>query len=354
MAPINLVFICSAVDKNDPVVANHVRWIKQLRKDPRVGRLHVLTLRQGEHSSADTVIQCFRGKNRLQTLQRFTSATIALCRDGYNCFFICQGGPYPALLLPLKWAYGVRLFQWKAHPHVSTMMRFYASYCDDLIFTSTPGSFPVRSDKVRVVGQGIDTSLFVPPETKSAAAAQIVMLGRITPRKRYGFALDVVTELRAMGHATTLDIYGPVLSRDREHAAHLQSRIGEERLHQIVKIHAPVRHNDLPRILQSYRVMLNVADAALDKSAAEAMAVGLPVVTTNPRIAEILPQTLRDDLYDRTGSASEVAAKLQAVLDWPAIRRGPAAQALRETVVTHHSLSDFFAKILDEIETVVS
>ena len=183
-----VVFICQTVDLHDPILAVTVSWIKALASQPQVESVGVIALRKGTYSLPDNVtVHVIKARSRLVTLVRFYQEVLRTELRDADCFFIYQGGPYPLLLLPLKLLMGKPIYQWKAHPHISSMMRFYARFCDTKVFTATKNSFPADLSNVKVVGQGLDTAEFcIKPLQKTD---DLLTVGRIAPVKRLGLGI---------------------------------------------------------------------------------------------------------------------------------------------------------------------
>jgi glycosyltransferase involved in cell wall biosynthesis len=268
---------------------------------------------------------------------------------GSDVAFVCQGGQYPALLLPWKLLLRRPVVQWKAMPHISARMRFYARYCDDLVFTATPGSFPMELDTVRVVGHGIDTDLFRPVE--GAPARDLVVVTRIAPVKQLDVAIRAVARHRdRTGRAVTLDIVGPCDSKSEAHRDELVGLIDELGLGDTVRLVGSVEQADLPELLAGYRAALNLSTTAFDKAAGEAMAAGLALISSNPRVAEALPADLRADLVVPDADVDALAAAIERVLSWTDEQRRALGRRLRELVVAEHGLHALFDKIVRELD----
>ena len=185
------VFVCQAVDRDDPILATTIRWIEALARQPAVSRVTVLALRTGRHELPAAVeVRRFGRSNRLGTLFGFYGEVARSLRDRPDFFFIYQGGPYPLLLLPTRLLRRTAVVQWKAHPAISRAMAFYARYCDDLIFTPTRASFPLDLPKVRAVGHGVDTELFRPRQVP--IIGDLISVSRIAPRKRIAEMITAV------------------------------------------------------------------------------------------------------------------------------------------------------------------
>jgi glycosyltransferase involved in cell wall biosynthesis len=346
-----LVFICQAVDQNDPILASTVRWIDEFVKKPQVEQMTVITLRKETFALPDNVeIHAIRGRNRLVTLARFYREVSRAVFRGVDCFFIYQGGPYPLLLLPFKLLMGKPVFQWKAHPHIGLTMRFYARFCDTKVFTSTRNAFPLRLPNVRVVGQGVDTAQFcieALPKT-----GDLVTVGRIAPVKRLDAMLRALAQCnRRCGASYRLDIYGPTLEMDYEYREHLKALIAQLDLSAFVSFRGSVPQDQLPGILNRYHLFLFFCKGALGKAAVEAMACGLPVISTNPCVEEILPEHLRPLLMVPETDTDKQAQSIHQLLSSEDRQLSEIGQALRNVAVRDHSVTSLIDKILTEMET---
>jgi glycosyltransferase involved in cell wall biosynthesis len=348
---LKVVFICQAVDRDDPVLASTLRWIGALAARPELERLTVLALRTGAHDLPPEVeIHGFASRNPIGRLARFYLALLRSLRPKPDLFFIYQGGPYPVLLLPFRLLLRICVVQWKAHPAVSRSMAFYARWCDDLVFTSTPSAFPLELANVRVVGQGIDTERF--RIERSAARGDLVTACRIAPRKRIGEMVAAVVEAnRRFGTEHRLDVYGPTLAGDEEYAEELDALIDRLDARAWITLRGPVAHDRLPAVLNGHRAFLNFAETALDRSVVEAMACGLPVISTNESVAEIMPAELRADLIVDKHSVERQAERIHALLALPEAELSSLGERMREVAVDRHGIDRLFDRILDEIES---
>jgi glycosyltransferase involved in cell wall biosynthesis len=346
---VNVLYVCKAVDQASPTVATQVRWIRALAARPEVDHVHVLASRRGDAElPANVTVDQFGGRDWPTTVAGFLRAAARVSRAEVDLFFVAQGGPYPALLLPFKLAWRRPLYQWKAHPHVSARMRFYARWCDDLIFTPTPGSFPAQPDKVRVVGHGIDTGLFA--FDSSPPTCDLLALGRIAPIKNLEIAVRALASCRDdLGRTVTLDLVGPCLARDEEYRQSLVALAADLGISDQLRWIGSVAHEETPQLLGRYRATVNFSGTAFDKVAGESMAVGTPVVTSNPCTLEMLPPDLRDRLAVSSNDAAGAAHVISAVLSWDDAQRAEVGGRLRETIVRDHGLDSLFGKILESV-----
>jgi glycosyltransferase involved in cell wall biosynthesis len=345
------VVICQAVDQDDPVSATLVRWIRSLAAQPSIAAVRVLTLRAGQFELPDPVTVVDLGRGRATRLWNFYAEVVrAIRRREASFFLVLQGGPYPALLLPVKLLTGRRVYQWKTHSHVSRRMAFHARWCDDLVFTATPSSFPLDLPNVRIVGHGIDLEVFRPPAADVTASADLVTVGRVTPVKRIDRLVSALGVVRdATGHARTLDVCGPELDGDRHHRARLDELVARLGLSDAVRFVGPVPQDQLRDVLGRHRAAVSFSDGGLDKAIAEAMACGLPVVSTNAAFAELLPDDLREALVVDHDDVDAQARGITRVLELDEGERRATGERLRAIVADQHGLPQFWEKILAEI-----
>lgn len=349
MARLNVVFICQAVDCNDPLLATTVRWIQVLAGKEAVGTVDVLCLRQGACDLPPNVTVTPIGHtNKLYVIWRFyrTVGRLLITRSITN-FFVYQGGVYPILLLPIRIFFRKPIFQWKAHPHINLLMKG-CILSDTIIFTSTKSSFPLRSPKVRVAGQGVNVSKFVPQTIPPSV--DLVSVGRIEPVKRIEQMIKMVAYYRDHYQVRCrLHLYGTLNDARYKHT--LTRMMTELDVEGQVSLLGPITHDRVPGLLNESRVFLHYCTGALDRSVVEAMACGLPVLSTNPCVAEILPPEYGEILIARDGDLEEQTKKLHTLLTMSDEERRRIGSVVRDIVVNHHSDETLFDKIVAEMQS---
>lgn len=348
-AGLHVVFVCQAVDRDDPILASTLRWIATLASRPEVDRTTVLALRAGDHALPPGVdVHRFGSRALIGRLVGFYAALARSLRPKPSLFFVYQGGPYPALLLPLRLLLRIPVVQWKAHPAVSRSMAFYARWCDDLVFTSTPSAFPLQLPNVRVVGQGIDTERF--RIAAGPPGGDLVTACRIAPRKRIEEMIEAVVHAnRRFGAEYRLDVYGPTLPGDEPYGAQIEELLDALDARPWITIRGPAAHDELPVIFNGYRAFLNFAETALDRSVVEAMACGLPVISTNDSVADIMPADMHGSLIADKHSTGRQAEAIHALLGRPQAELEELGRRVRAVAVEHHGIERLFDRMLAEI-----
>ena len=352
---LHILYLCMAVDEASPALANQVNWIRALAGTDGVDRVTVLTPRAGEAdlpANVEVVVSGARrwSSHRVRKARRFYRALRGLDLDTVDLAFIAMGGgPYPALLLPAKLRYGFPVIQWKADPAVTAATRAYVRWCDDLVVTATPGSMPIDDPSVVAIGHGVDTDRFAPPgaPTDAPGPRDLVAVGRIAPVKRIDAAIRAVAAHRdRFGTAPTLDLIGPVDSGNRSHLDALEALIDELGLREAVRVVGTVPYEEMPDRLATYGACIQLGETALDKAILEAMAVGLPIVTSNGRTLEALPPELAARVGVPPDDAAAQADRIHELLTLPAPERQALGADLRDVVVRGHALATLFDRAL--------
>jgi glycosyltransferase involved in cell wall biosynthesis len=350
---LRVVFICQAVDLDDPIQPTTVRWIEELAANSRVERVMVLALRVGRYELPENVeVRQFGRSRRLATANAFLTGVARLVRARPDFFFVYQGGHYPPMLMPFKLALRIPIIQWKAHPIITPAMARHARWCDDLIFTSARAAFPMDLDKVRVVGQGVDTNRFRIEERSSLG--DLIAVGRIAPIKGVHQMIEAVAcANRTYGTQHKLNVYGPTMAADAAYEAEAEALIERLGASDSVALHGPVGQDRLPDLLNAHQASLNFSAGAIDKTAVEAMACGLPVVSTNEAIIEVLPPDLQAILVPDRQSTDDQARVIHELLDRPDAEIEQLGERVRALAVADHSIDRLFDRILDEVETLL-
>jgi len=342
-----VIFICQAVDETDPILAGTIDWLTEFANQPSVKQLTVLTLRKGSFVLPANVEVCLiKGRNRLATIFNFyREIGRRLVETDY--FFIYMGGHYPLLLWPVRLFWKRPVYQWKAHPYISPLMRFYAYCCVTKIFTSTPSAFPLPLAKVKVVGQGIDTAKFKPLNLSQSGDWLIV--GRVAPVKQLEKALRLLAFYnQRYGAQHRLAIYGPVAPSEIDYKAELDELVRKLDLAGLVEFRGAVFHQAMPAVLNQHRLFLSFNSGALDRAVMEALACGLPVITPNQCVAEVLPPELKKLFIVADDDLAEQAKVVNRLL----FLIGEETASLKEkvrTVAKDNSITSLINKIVREI-----
>jgi glycosyltransferase involved in cell wall biosynthesis len=232
-------------------------------------------------------------------------------------------------------------------------MAFYARRCDDLIFTATRASFPLPLAKVRIVGHGIDTEAF--SSRAEAPLGDLIAVGRIAPIKCVEEMVSAVDRAnRVHGTRHRLDVYGPTLPGDEAYAARVEELIDRLGARDRIALRGPVSQAQLARLLGGHRAALNFSShRAIDKSALEAMACGLPVISTNESVAEIVPSDVAPLVIADPASMDAQAETIHRLLGRERAEIAALGARMREVVVAGHGIDRLFDRILEDVQMLL-
>ena len=201
-----------------------------------------------------------------------------------------------------------------------------------------------RADQYRVIPNGVDLGHFGEPAPEPG---RILTVGRLAPPKRPDVAVRALAALRRSHPEATLDVvaHGPQL-------AETEALVAELGLGDAVRLLG--KRDDVPELLSRAQCFLLTSDyEGCPYTILEAMAAGVPVVTTR---AGGLAEVVRDGetgLLADLGSPDSVAAALAYVLDDPARARA-LGEAGRARAREGYSLERMVRETTDLYEAVAA
>lgn len=194
-----------------------------------------------------------------------------------------------------------------------------------------PGGAPIHT-----IYHGLDTTLFTPvSQIDEPALPTILAVGRFVEKKGFPYLVEACRLLRARGHHFRCRIVG---QRD-EQSALVQQLIQAGELADIIQIQGGVTQDELRRIYAESTIFAlpcyvvdNGDRDGIPNVLAEAMAMALPVVSTNiSGIPEIVQPGL-NGLLVPPKDAMALADTLERLLLDPALRQ-QLGQAARATII---------------------
>lgn len=294
------------------------------------------------------------GRGRLERTSRYGSHVFRLVKGLRPDALIAHMCPvYLNLAAPICKAMETPLILWFAHPEISASLRL-SQLLSDVVLTSLPSSYPLRSPKVQAIGQGTDVHRFrLASPTPDAGPFRLLALGRTSPSKDLGTAVRSMKLLRANGVEATLRIVGPsTTDLERRHRSELESLIRQLQLDQVVKVADPVAPSRVPSLLADCDALVNcTVEGSGDKVIFEAMAMGRTPLVSNTAFSEVLGG-LPIKLQFAKGDESDLAARVKDVHDLDGVRRDQVGQELRKRVIAEHSLERWAQRVVNCISSI--
>lgn len=348
-APRRLLLFNLVTDAQHPILGFTTQWIRELAA--RVESIDVITMQAGELAVPDNVRVHSAGKERGYSEPRraleFYRLLFRILRERRidGCFsHMIQ--IFSVLAGPVLRAKGIPLVTWYAHPQLSPSLQL-AHFFSNRMVTSLPGAYPYRHDKLAVIGQGIDTTLFAPAAHATVDDGMILCVGRISPVKNHATLLRAVALLPERFRVVILGATAG--AGDEACAAGLRQLAQELGLEKRVVFAPPVACAELPAHYRRCAVHVNLTPAGFgDKVAWEAMSCGRPCLVANDDFRETLGR-YENELLFRNGDAADLAEKLRALLARSAGERTEIGAYLRAQVERLHALPGLADRILAQL-----
>jgi glycosyltransferase involved in cell wall biosynthesis len=340
-----LVVITQRVDPADEALGATVAMLRALAA--RVDELSVLALVVRDHGlPANVRVQQLRGTtSAARGASLAASLGVELRRRGRTAVLAHMSPIYAVVAAPLARAHRAPLLLWFTHWRDSPLLRL-ALRASTRVLTVDRVSFPVDSPKVVPLGHAIDVDALRVPGPPDGEALRLLALGRTSPAKGLATIVDAVAALGDL--PLTLDVRGPSLSAaEHEHRAELSRLVATRGLGERVAISEAVPRTRLAELLGGVHALVNNMRAgALDKVVFEAAAAARPVVVASPGF-DTLVGGIDPPLRFRQDDAGDLAARIRALYDAGAARRGEIGRELRERVRAQHSVDHWADGVLE-------
>jgi len=351
----NLLIITQRVDRNYDVLGFFVEWIAEFSK--KFEKVTVICLMKGEYSLPDNVKVLSLGKekgvSRFSYIWNFYKYILSEKRN-YDAVFVHNNPRYILLGWPVWKILGKKISLWYAHGHAPLMLKI-ADKLTNIAFTSTKEGYRINTNKLRIVGQGIDTDLFRPTNdqrpTNNEQRLKIVSAGRISPSKDYETLIEAIKLLT--NENICVEVAGqPATGEDENYLVKVNEKIKESGLANRFFLIGPIINKELPKFLQSADIFVNMSHTgSLDKAVLEAMACGIPILTCNKALEAILGPYV-DELMYPVGSNEKLSNSLRALIAMSGDERKKIGLDLRDRVVKNHSLPRLINFVFELIKSL--
>ncbi|MCY3977829.1 MAG: glycosyltransferase family 4 protein [Chloroflexi bacterium] len=339
-----------ATDVNDPVLAFALAWVRRLA--PHCEYIDIITMYRGDADLPANVTVYSAGRERgLSKPRRVANFYRHLLRlmatRRYDACFAHMMPLFAGMAGPLLSARGIRTVLWYTHRQRSRQLRLGMAMSWRVV-SADATSFPYETDKLRVIGHGIDTDFYAPAAPADWGDTLVVQVGRLAAIKHQATTIQAVAgtagELALIGGAQAGSASG--------YEEMLKERAGQVGMNQRCRF-----TGDLPAaaVRDWYRratVAVNMSPVGLfDKAALESMACGVPTIVCNPAFAPLLGE--RADLL-LTAGPDDVAGlrdRLERLFALPPEERAAIGRRLRNGVLREHSLDGLSERLLAVLRT---
>lgn len=343
------LLICTqAIDKDDSNLGFFHRWVEEFAE--HCERVTVICLREGEHLLPSNVHVFSLGKeagaSRFIRVRRFYSYIQELKND-YDAVFVHMNPEYVVLGGYFWHRWGKKITLWYTHKSVDFKLRLAMRFVDE-VFTASNESFRIRSPKVNVIGHGIDTESFKPDIKEGSIETRIVTAGRISPSKHIVEMLCVLDELYKRNEKFKFTILGaPFTPTEKRYAKVLNDEILSRPYSARIHMAGALPQEQVPTLLNEQDVFFNFSTTgSMDKAVLEALAVGVPAISTNEAFKDILSPF---GLYIGARDYAIIADGVDKIMNRP--DRAAVVATLRNKVVEHHSLTKLIPRLVEKLQS---
>lgn len=339
----NLLIVTQTVDEKDSNLGFFCGWLREFSKN--ADQVYVIANKVGDYNFPENIKVFSLGKERgssrivrflrywfylLKYLPKVRAVFFHMCPE-----YVVYGGFLARL-------YGKKLGMWYLHKSKNLKL-VLANILANTIFTAHKDGYPIKSNKVVVTGHGIniDFSMFKPgPKNINENFLKFLTVGRISESKDLLILIKatilLLKEKNKWGRAKLTIVGEPYLKEDKEYLDKLNNYLKEKKPENLrVDFEGKVLHKDMPIYYADADLLLNASKTGgVDKAVLEAMAMGLPVITSNSAFRNILPANClfeEDNIEDLKNK----------ILDYKSID----TNLLQDIVAKNHNLKSTINKI---------
>lgn len=241
---------------------------------------------------------------------------------------------------PILAFYKIPHFLWYAHTSSSRSLKI-TSRLVSAIFTSTAGSCPIKSPRVKILGQAIDTSKFRGEISQKSRPTKFVHVGRLDPSKNIE---QLIQHVLLAGSENTLTLIGAPSNKEAQvYWEKIKTRYSNFLNSGILIAAGSTQRSNLPKLLAKYDAFIHAYTGSLDKSILEATACGLAVVTTNSEYLKIFGS------WSGNSMNSNLDVELAGFLNTPLELRRNELRRRARVVNTDHSFDSWVDKVTLEM-----
>ncbi len=365
----NILILTQKVDKDDNILGFFHSWIVEFAKHCQ--KLTVICLQKGEYDLPSNVKVLSLGKekyinshNSLFTAFAFIRRLALLLkfyqyiwreRKNYQAVFVHMNPEYVILGGPFWKLWRQKITLWYVHKAVPWQLRI-AEKIADLIFTASPESCNVKSNKIKIIGHGINIDKFKLQASKEKNEFfNIIYVGRISPIKNQKLLIRAINELvnsESIRNIKVELIGGTVYSQDEKYKQELKDLIDKYKLNNCVYFRGRLPFSQMPKIYAQANLSLNLCPTGgMDKAVLESMAAGVPPIVLNQSFSHVFG-SYKDLLLLSQPDKKELAAKIKTIINLSPDQYHQLAKQLNQIVSRQYSLDNLIPKIITEINGV--
>jgi len=333
-----LVLFNFEMDQKSQALAFAIDWINEIAKN--IDKLYVVSLRCKEYKVRHNVeVICIKQdkKNKLQTILSIWKALKYIHKkDRVDGYFVHMAHYFVPIIYPFAKFYNQKIVLWYAHKSVTISLKI-ANFFTDIVVTSTKQGYRIKTNKLKILSQGIDTNKFN-FKNQHKNIKNIAVIGRISRIKNVKEIVESFTKLD--NDDLKLYIVGDIMG-DKTYL----KEIREVANNNVVFV-GSIPFNRLHEFYKNIDLTINLSDTgSLDKVIVESMAMGIPVITSNESAKELFKHLDNKGVF--LIDKSQLKEKLNFILNHQDLINN---DSLRKEIIHNHSLNNLIKKIIGEFK----
>ncbi len=268
----SLVVLNYCMDSTHPSLGHQFSVVTQLASN--FSSVEVLTTSySGESLPSNVRVTTIPWKpgNPFRNASRLWLAFLNICLTRRPNFVFSHMAPLSSIAVAsLTRLYRIPHTLWYAHAHKPRSLRLAVSSVD-VVVSSTIGSFPIKTPKLLLIGQGVDSRLFAKSEISNASRFDLVYAGRMDSSKNVALIVSKLTEFKTLFPEISLTLIG-----------NGSSIFVDDTNRDWVQAKESVNRNNLPEEFSKQGTFIHAFIGSLDKVLVEAAMMRLPIISINP------------------------------------------------------------------------
>lgn len=281
-----LLIINYVMDDSNPIFAHQAQAVESLSSYFK--EITVLTGKIGRYqnkSNVHVISTAWVPGQRIRNIYRFYNKIVPFLFKRDIQIFSHMTEVQSAMIAPLTKLLRIRHYLWYAHTSNSIFLKWCHQWISGII-TSTTGSCPISSSKVYPIGQGVDSSKFLPINpSPNLDTTSFLHFGRFDPSKNIREILETCAALKENGrniHFT--QIGAPSTKRYEIEASRV--RLDFKDCDWVTFLPSILREN-IPHEMKKHSAFIHAYRGSLDKTLIESTLLAIPVITVNPEYIKI-------------------------------------------------------------------
>lgn len=348
--PLRLLLFNLVTDADHQVLGFTTNWINALA--PHCAYIDVLTMQAGRLDVADNVRVFSVGREKgysepRRVLEFYRLLRRLLDERYYDACFAHMMPLFAVMGAPLLAPKHIPITTWYTHRQRSMTLRL-ATMVSHRVISAVPSSFPLKTDKLRALGHGIDAVLYAPPSQVHDQPPRVIQVARLTPIKNQ----DVLLKAAAPLDCEVVLVGDTAEGYSTDYREGLKTLTQELGMADRVTFPGQQTPQQVRDWYQRSTVAVNLSPPGLfDKAALEAMACGLPTLVSNEAFASLTGPQHKLLHINAPDDVEGLREHLRTLLALTPLQRQQIGQHLRMGVVAEHSLEPLARKVISVLRT---